>query len=262
MAFAAFRSEWVKLRRPTLFIGTFVGLAVAASAFAVLLFSQARHASVDRGGLPSLEELAQPNGLIHGISRAVILLGIVAFGVAASQVATEFSLGTLRHMLVRQPRRLVFLAGKYAAVISFLVAAVVFASVAAGVVAVGMAHLRGIPTSAWFSSAGISDLTRALGDIVLAVVGYATFGAVVGLFLRSSVAAVIVGFAYLLPVEAIVSAIIGSTATWLPGQMLTDVAQGGTQTVGYHRALGLSAIYLILAVIAAAIWFQRRDVTA
>jgi ABC-2 type transport system permease protein len=262
MTFAAFRSEWVKLRRPTLLIGTFAGLAVAASVFAVLMFSQAQHGTHDPGGLPSLEELARPNGLIHGLSRAAILLGIVAFGVAAAQVATEYSLGTLRQMLVRQPRRLVFLAGKYVAVISFLVLAVAVAAAVAGVVAVGMAHVRGVPTSAWFSSTGIGDLTRALGNILLAVIGYATLGAVVGLFLRSSVAAVIVGFAYLLPVEAIIMAIVHSTSHWLPGEMLTDVAQGGTSTVEFSHALGISAAYLLVGVGAAAIWFSRRDVTA
>jgi ABC-type transport system involved in multi-copper enzyme maturation permease subunit len=263
MTYAAFRSEWVKLRRPTLFLGTFIGLAVAASLFAILLFSQAQHGvGGDRRGLPTLEELAQPNGLIHGLSQAIILLGIVAFGVAAAQVAAEFSLGTLRQLLVRQPRRLVFLAGKYVAVISFLVAAVVFAAAVAGVVAVGMAHLRGVPTAAWFSATGRGDLLRALGDIVLAVVGYATLGAVVGLFLRSSVAAVIVGFAYLLPVEAIVTAIVHSASTWLPGEMLTAVAQGGTHAVDYRHALGLSAVYLLVGMGAAAVWFVRRDVTA
>jgi len=262
MTLAAFHSEWVKLRRPTLLWGTFVGLALAASMFAVLLFSQAQHGTRDQGGLPSLEELAQPNGLIHGLSRAVILLGIVAFGVAASQVASEYSLGTLRQMLVRQPRRLVFLLGKYLAVVSFLVAAVALAAVIAGVVAIGMAHVRGVPTSAWFSSTGVTDLTRALGDILLAVIGYATLGTVVGLFLRSSVAAVIVGFAYLLPVEAIITAIVHSTSAWLPGEMLTDVAQGGTQTVSYGHALGISAVYLLVAAGAAALWFRRRDVTA
>ncbi len=262
MIWAAVRSEWVKLRRPTLLVGTVVGLSAAASLFVVLLFSQARHGGHDPGGLPSLDELAQPNGLIHGISRAVVLVGIVAFGIAASQVATEFSLGTLRQLLVRQPRRLAFLAGKYLAVVAFMVATVAVAAVVAGLVALAMAHVRGVPTAAWSSSTGIGDLTRALGDLLLAVVGYATVGAIVGLVLRSSVAAVIVGFAWLLPIEGIVIAIVHSTGTWLPGEMLTVVAQGGTTEVSMSRAVVLSAVYLVAAGVAAAIWFDRRDVTA
>jgi hypothetical protein len=44
--------------------------------------------------------------------------------------------------------------------------------------------------------------------------------------------------------------------------MLTVVAQGGTSEVSSTRALLLSAAYLAAAGIAAAIWFDRRDVTA
>ncbi len=126
MIVAAFRSEWVKLKRRNLLVGTYVGLAVAASLFAVLLFAQAP--ATGGGDLPSLVQLAKPNGLIHGVNRAAVLLGIVAFGIAATQIASEYSLGTLRQLLVRQPRRPILLAGKFLAVLTFMLGAVVFAS--------------------------------------------------------------------------------------------------------------------------------------
>ena len=103
MIVASFRSEWVKLKRRNLLVGTYAGLALAASLFAVLLFAQAP--ATGGGGLPSLAQLAQPDGLIHGVNRAAVLLGVVAFGIAATQIASEYSLGTLRQLLVRQPRR-------------------------------------------------------------------------------------------------------------------------------------------------------------
>lgn len=261
MILAAFRSEWVKLRRPTLLFGTFIGLAAAASLFSILIFSQARHAG-SGGDLPSLEELAQPNGLIHGLSRATVLLGIVAFGLAAAQIAIEYTLGTLRQLLVRQPRRAVLLAGKYLAVISFLVAAVLFAAMASGLTSVVMAHARGVDTAAWSSGTGIHDLTQALGNVTLAVIGFATLGMVVGLVLRSSVAAVIVGFAYLLPFESIIGVIMKGTDRWLPGELLTIIAQGGTPTVSYTTAIATVTTYLVLAATGAVILFTRRDVTA
>jgi hypothetical protein len=62
---AAFRSEWIKLRRRTLLVGTIGGLTIAASLFSVLTFAQAPAVESGPGGLPSLQELAQPNGLIH-----------------------------------------------------------------------------------------------------------------------------------------------------------------------------------------------------
>lgn len=102
-----------------------------------------------------------------------------------------------------------------------------FSAVVATAVSKVMAHVRHVPTEAWTSSSGIGDLTRALEDLLLATVGFTTFGLVVGLLFRSSVTAVIVGFAYLLPVEAVVTRIAPHSATRLPGQFLPAVAAGG-----------------------------------
>lgn len=260
MIVAAFRSEWVKLRRPNLLVGSYGGLAIAASLFAILLFAQAP--AKGGGDLPSLAQLAQPNGLIHGVNRAAVLLGIVAFGIAATQIASEYSLGTLRQLLVRQPRRPILLAGKSLAVLTFMLGAVMFSSFVATVAVFVMAHARHVPTAAWTSSAGVADLTRALGDLLLATVGFTVFGLVVGLLFRSSVIAIIVGFAYLLPIEAVVTRIAPHTATWLPGQLLQAVAAGGLSPDGFAHSLTLSAVYLVFAGVVATVTFVRKDVTA
>ena len=258
MTWAAFTSEWTKLRRPTLLVSTFLGLAAAASLFVILVFSQA---SQD-GGIVSLRQLAQPNGLVLGVARAAMLLGVVAFGIAASQVASEYSLGTLRQLLVRQPRRAVLLAGKMLGVITFLVLALCFAAVIALVVAVVAAHTRGVPTSAWFTGTGLGDLFRELGDLVLAVIGYSVLGMALGQFVRSAVFAVIIGFAWLIAVENIVTRIVPSTQQWLPGQSIIAVASGGAEGVSYAHGLVLGAVYLAVAIAAAMAVFLRSDVTA
>src|ERR1700728_3383830 len=98
MIWAAFTSEWTKLRRPTLFLSTFLGLAFAASLFVILMFSQA----TAHGGIVTLHQLAPPNRLVIGVDRGAMLLGVVAFDLAPAQVASEYSLGTLRQLLVRQ----------------------------------------------------------------------------------------------------------------------------------------------------------------
>ena len=258
MIWAAFTSEWTKLRRRTLLLSTFLGLAVAASLFVVLLFSQAS----PNGGIVSLHQLAQPNGLVIGVARAAMLLGVVAFGIAASQVASEYSLGTLRQLLVRQPRRAVLLAGKMLGVITFLVLALCFAAVVALIVAVVAAHSRGVPTSAWFTGTGLGDLFRELGDLVLATTGYSVLGMALGQFVRSAVFAVIIGFAWLIAVENIVTRIVPSVEQWLPGQSIIAVASGGTEGVGYEHGLILGAVYLVVAIAAAMTVFLRSDITA
>ncbi|HEX3947447.1 MAG TPA: ABC transporter permease [Acidimicrobiales bacterium] len=261
MTWAAFRSEWIKLRRPSLFLSTLGGLAAASSLFVILVFTQAR-ATGGGDGLPNLVQLSQPGGLVHGLNRAAVLLGIVAFGIAATQIASEYSLGTLRQLLVRQPRRVVLLAGKLAGTVSFMLVALVFASVVALLVAVVAAHARHIPTGPWFTTTGVADLLRALGDLALAVVGFSLLGLAVGLLLRSSVAAVIVGFAWLLPIEAVVVRIFPGTEAWLPGSALQLVAEGGTPGFGYGAALLVAGAYVAVALAGTVALFVRRDVTA
>jgi ABC-2 type transport system permease protein len=258
MMWGAFTSEWTKLRRPTLLLGTFLGLAAAASLFVVLLFTQASAT----GGIVSLHQLAQPGGLVIGVARAAMLLGVVAFGIAAAQVASEYSLGTLRQLLVRQPRRAVLLAGKMLGVITFLVLALCFAAVIALIVAVVAAHGRGVPTGAWFTGAGLGDLFRELGDLVLATIGYSVLGMALGQFVRSAVFAVIIGFAWLIAIENIVARIVPSAQQWLPGQSILAVASGGQEGVGYGHGLILGAVYLAVAIAAAMTVFLRSDVTA
>jgi ABC-type transport system involved in multi-copper enzyme maturation permease subunit len=258
MMWSAFTSEWTKLRRPTLLCGTFLGLAAAASLFVVLLFTQASA----NGGIVTLHQLAQPNGLVIGVARAAMLLGVVAFGIAAAQVASEYSLGTLRQLLVRQPRRAVLLAGKMLGVITFLVLALCFAAVIALIVAVVAADSRGVPTGAWFTTAGLGDLFRELGDLALATVGYSVLGMALGQFVRSAVFAVIIGFAWLLAIENIVTRIVPSTEQWLPGASILAVASGGAEGVKYGHGLILGAVYLVVAIVAAIAVFLRSDVTA
>jgi ABC-2 type transport system permease protein len=258
MIWAAFSSEWIKLRRKTLFLSTFLGLAAAASLFVILMFSQASA----NGGIVTLHQLARPNGLVIGVARASMLLGVVAFGIAASQVASEYSLGTLRQLLVRQPRRISLLAGKMLGVITFLVLALCFAGVVAFIVALGAAHSRGVPTGAWFSGTGIGDLLRELGDLALATIGYSVLGMALGQFVRSAVFAVIVGFAWLVAVENIIVRIVPSIQPWLPGESLVAVASAGNEGVGYAHGLILGAVYVVAAIVAAMTVFRRSDVTA
>jgi ABC-2 type transport system permease protein len=80
-----------------------------------------------------------------------------------------------------------------------------------------------------------------------------------GQFVRS---AVIVGFAWLIAVENIITRIVPSTQQWLPGASILAVASGGVEGVSYGHGLILGAIYLMVAIAAAMTVFLRSDVTA
>lgn len=258
----AFASEWVKLRRRNLLAGAYVAITAVAVLFTVLIFARAGHADHDRREFVTLAQLAQPSGLVHGVSRAGTLLGLVALCVAAAQVASEYTNGTLRNLLVRQPRRGRLLAGKYLAVLTFMVGAVAAATAGGVAAAFVMAHVRAIPTSAWTSAPGLQAFGQALANTAIAVCGYATLGLVLGVVMRSPVSAIAVGVIYVLPFETILAAVVSGTARWLPGQLLDAISQGGTSTARYGPALLTAIVYLAAAGLVAGSLFARRDVTA
>ena len=257
----SFTSEWLKLRRR----GMLAALAtvVGVTGLVTLL-------SISRAGLAgqgprgreffSLAALQGSHGLALVIARSSGLLGVVALAVFASAFASEFSQGTLRNLLVREPRRLHLLAGKYAAMVSAAAGAVVVA-VAAGVpLAFVTASGRGIPTSAWSSGAGLAALAHTILNLVLAVIGWGTFGAVLAVILRSPVTAIGVGLAWALPLEAILGATINGLDRWLPGQLLDTLAAGGNATATYAGAALTLLLYGAVAIAVAAVVFTRRDV--
>jgi ABC-2 type transport system permease protein len=259
----SFRSEWIKLRRPGMILGgagTIVGFAILT---VVLTLTTASTTPTDQGGPGgglTLEQLAATDGLAAILATAATFIGVVALSVFAISIASEYSQGTLRNLLVRQPRRVRLLAGKLLALASFTTIAVLVAGVAAVTVALLVAPAQDISTSAWFSSAGWTALGAGLGNLLLATLGWGLLGTVLALVLRAPAAAVGVGLAYALPGELLVTAAWADGARWLPGQLLDTLAQGGTAAVTYGWAGLLLALYAVVAVVAATTLFTRRDV--
>jgi len=209
-----------------------------------------------------VHSLAQAGGVGQGLTSSVVLLGAVALSIAAAQFGGEFTLGTLRCLLVRQPSRSKLLVGKGVGVITFLVGGVVVASIVAMGVAFLAANMRGIPIGAWTSGAGMADFGRDLGDLVAAVCGFGVVGMVLGVVMRSSVLAIGTGLALMLPVETILVSAAPGSARWLPGQLLQSVAQGGTTQAGFGVALVTVSLYLAGLVAVTLVLFSWRDVTS
>ena len=104
----SFRSEWLKLRRPTVLLSGLFGI----TAFSVIgvLIGLRRVSPLNASLNPTL--LSQSDGFVRMMSNASEFLGIVALGIAAFAVASEYTAGTIRNLLVREPHRLRLLAGK------------------------------------------------------------------------------------------------------------------------------------------------------
>jgi len=269
--FPAFIASWTKLRRPALLWGTYGALAVLTALITTLIFVNAGESAATAQGGPggppgqgttTVYALAESSGLLTGLSSSVMLIGVVALCVAASQMAGEYTQGTLRTMLIRRPQRMQLLGGTWAALVTFMAGAVALAAVTSGATALIAAQAKGIDTSAWFGSEGLYSSLQTLGESALAIAGYTTLGAALGSILRAPVVAVAVAVGWLLPIEGILGSVIEGSSRWLPGSLLTAIASGGTTTIALGAAVVTTAAYLAMAMGAAGVLFQRRDVTA
>jgi hypothetical protein len=255
----AFRSELLKLRRPTIMlgsVGTMIALALLGVVITITRAGTGPHTDI------SIASLSQPDGFTAMMQRATELLGIVALGVVAIAVAQDYSTGMLRSMLMRQPRRLTLFAGKLAADLAWTVAGVAVALLVAFAVGMAIGPSRGIDTSQWIH-AGLSTTLSQFGAELLVCLGFGIFGAVLAIVLRNPATAVITGIAWSLPIEGLLSHVWSSLANWLPVHQLDVIAARGQGTTpSLTTALLLTTGFVAVGIALSSTLFTRSDVTA
>ena len=257
-----FFAEWRKLRRPTLLLGTLGAVAffsVLVSSVLFLMIDSAQ-GNGDRGVRITREMLSLSSGATQSFSSIGGLLGIVALCVFAAQTAQEYSLGTLRNLLVRQPGRIRLLVGKLASMKVFAIIMTLVSAVISIGVSYALAGGKDVNTTLWFNSDGRLEIAKTLLNVFISILGFGIIGMVLGILLRSPISSISLGVLWLLIVENIVGAVKASTLQWLPGNQLGTIAVGGTESVSYTHALSLSGLYVGVALVIATVLFTRRDV--
>lgn len=258
-----FLAEWRKLRRPTLFLGT-LGVVFALSVLItslLFLLLDSHGGNGPRGRVITRETLALPSGLYLGFTNFASLLGTIALSVFAAQTALEYTNGTLRNLLVRQPQRLVLLAGKYVAMCSFALLTVLVSAVGSIGISIALAPSKKVDTSAWFTHDSFQLLYSNLGNVYLSAIAYGTVGMAVGIMLRSPISSISISLAWILILEGILSFTVNGLDKWLPGQLMSLISQRNNLNVSYTYALVGSGIYLALFGLIATTLFTRRDVS-
>jgi ABC-type transport system involved in multi-copper enzyme maturation permease subunit len=177
-------------------------------------------------------------------------------------MASEFSGGTFRALLLRDPHRRRVIVGKLIG--TLLVAAGILALAEIGTFAVSllMAPTKDVDTGTWFSMAGLGDALRNYATVMAGVTGWAIFGTTLALVFRSAPIALAVGFAWAGPFENIVSGSWDLGNRIFPGRVLASVIEGGTLELGFGRAVLTAVIYTGVAAAVALTLVSRRDVTA
>jgi len=263
-------SEWVKLRRKGMLaaVGGVIAVTVLGTVIAVFTVSSTTNTRSAGGGPHggksgiSFAQIISSHGLADALGTAGTLLGVIVMGVVAAAVAGEFSTGTLRNLLVREPRRTRLLSGKLLGLASAIALAVAVASAVAILAGVLAASSRGLPIHAWGSWSGFGATAGAIVELIGATLGWGVLGAVLAVVFRSPVVAVVVGVVYALPLESILGAISGNVSRWLPGKLLGAIAAGGNSTVSLAPASWTIAVYATIAISGTLLLFNRRDVLA
>lgn len=260
---AATRSELIKLRQRTYLVGI-LGMVAFMLVSMLLSVTDADQTTSDRGpvGLVlSRDELAAADALGRSLGNAVTFIGITALTLVAISVGTEYGSGTIRNLLVRQPRRGRLLLGKTTALLAYAAVGVLAASVAGAAVAFPLAPGNDIDTGAWTTVEGLLATLGGAANLVVAVWGWAALGLLLAVLLRSAPAAIGIGVAYTLPFEIVLTIMFEDASRWLPGQILQALARGGSPKMTYTTALLASLTWIAAATTVTLAIFRSRDET-
>jgi hypothetical protein len=260
----AYRGELTKLLRPkVLLLTAAIALVFGIGASAIVVNAAEPVASLSRGASRtlSIEALAGAGGGTQIFRSAISFAGFFVLVVFVGWTAIEFSRGTMRTMLLRQPRRLQLLARKVVALLVFAAVTLAAIEVVAWVTARVLAPGAGIDTSAWTSIDALGAAVTDYGAVLLWVAGYALLGTALAVGLRSVTVALAVGIAWFGPFEHLVQNSWSGASGVFPGLGLEAFAAGGTTDVSVEHAVIVTTIYVLAAAVVACTLFTRRDVT-
>ncbi len=256
-----FQAELYKLtRRRALFMAT--GLVAVAS----ILGSAVILAVADPAGsggftrMPTLESLASSAGGSEAFSMVVSFMGVLMLVVFATNWSQEFSQATFRTVLLHEPRRSSVIAGKLAGLLTYVAGLLAVAFAVTWATSFALAPSNGISTDAWFTLDALGENARAYINAVIGLSAWACFGMVLGVLIRSTPIALGIGLVWAGPIEHITQDSWSVVSGVFPGLLLESLAVGGTPDAPYTRVLVMTAGYVALAVAAAMLSFQRKDI--
>ena len=259
------RAELIKLTRRRVVVATAIAIAVIAiggTAIGIAAAEPAATAVRRPDQALSIATLEEPGGGTALFAQTAGFMAAFLTAVLVATVASEFTRGTFRTMLLQQPRRFRVLAGKVVALVGFMAAAAAVAEVLSWVTSRLMAPGQGIDPAAWLTMDGLVAGLEDFGRAVLFLTGTAVFATMVGVLARSVPIGVGAALVWLGPIENIVGDSWDPGPRWFPGLLLRAVISPGSTGVSTARALATLAVYAAVAIAVTATALRRRDVTS
>jgi ABC-type transport system involved in multi-copper enzyme maturation permease subunit len=264
----ALRSELLKFRRWSVLAGAAVMIAASAG-ISYLTFHQITSGATGRELTELIAAFPTTLGLLAVVGQARSLIIVVTLIMVTANVAAEWSQGTLRNLLIREPRRVRLLIGKMAALLLFVTVSGTLTLVVSAALVIVAAGSQGIATAAWTSAeAARASLGFAFNE-VLCLIGISILGMLIAVLTRSTGAAVGVALAYVLVPEGLVAMVWRDASQWLPVRVFNYLPGsimpegiGPTPPEGYGAALIVALLWMAGFAGVSAVVFRRHDVFA
>jgi hypothetical protein len=259
----SYRAELVRLLRPRIVAVASALTLLFAVGGALIVVAAAKPIALTRDTrAPSIESLSHAGGGTEVFRTVASFMGTFVFVLFVGVIAVEFTRGTMRTMLLRQPRRVPLLVGKLGALLTFAACALFVGEVVAWAAARATAPGQGIVVAAWTSGSALAAAAGDYAAVLAWVTGYAVFATALAVGLRSVGLALGIGLFWSGPLEHLNQNAGAPIARGFPGLLLEAFAGGGTDQVTATRALTTAALYAVVAGTVAFVSFARRDVTA
>jgi ABC-type transport system involved in multi-copper enzyme maturation permease subunit len=257
------RAELARLvRRRTVIAAALASLAFATVSTLTVFSSASGNVVQSRQGGTTLSQLAGHGGGTEAFAVGASFMGFFVFVTFIALMASEFSGGTFRSLLLRNPHRLRVIVGKVAGILLVAAAVTAMFELCTFVLSVVVAPTQDVATGPWFSLRGVADAAADYVTVLAGVAGWAIFGTLLTVIFRSAPLALGVGFAWAGPFENIVVDSWHTGYRVFPGQVVGSMMRGGTVELGMGRATVTATLYAALAAATALLLVSRRDVTA
>jgi ABC-type transport system involved in multi-copper enzyme maturation permease subunit len=256
------KAELIRLLRKPFTIIAALGTILFGFVAALAVFSSARSTGEAGRRGTTIAALTGHGGATEAFAVGASFTGFLVFVTFIALVATEFSGGTFRSLLMRNPHRIKVLAGKLAGILLVAAGVLAIAELWTTAFSLVMAPSKDISTTGWFSTAGLVDGIRDYATVLAGVAGWAVFGTLLAVIFRSAPAALGVGFVWAGPFENITSRSWATGYKVFPGQVLASLIEGGSAELSLGRAIVTGAVYVAIAAVIAFTIVARRDVTS
>jgi ABC-type transport system involved in multi-copper enzyme maturation permease subunit len=256
------RAELLRLLRRRTITGIAAGCALFSAVATLAVFSTAQATGIaSRQTGTTLAALAGDGGGTEAFAVGASFVGFLVFVTFIALLASEFSGGTLRAFLVRNPNRQRVIIGKLTGILIVAALALAIAETCTFAFSLAVAPVKDVSTADWFSLESCVAALRDYATVLGGVAGWAFFGTALAVIFRSVPLALGVGFAWAGPIENIAVQSWQTGYSVFPGQVLASLIQGGTAELGIGRAALTAALYTAVAAAFSLALLSRRDVT-